>query len=191
MHQQAWYWPPKLVYLLTDLKTRYSNFVVSSLQDLVCVIRHWTACQCVVLFLFLFFQIQLSLKFSCDSFFICFLQCRLIFYSSYEIFFSKVLIQYSVLSKDHFVYASSQWEKILNCNIKSHWLGAYTKWSLHQHRNSHQGNKIILQLSCLQNENYYADEIIPYWKNLLSKYHTEGLFQYKDVLWNIQEAILK
>ena len=31
---------------------------------------------------------------------------------------------------DHFVYASSQWETTLQCNVVSHWLGAYTKWSL-------------------------------------------------------------
>ena len=30
----------------------------------------------------------------------------------------------------HFVYAPSQWETTLHCNVVSHWLGAYTKWSL-------------------------------------------------------------
>ena len=34
------------------------------------------------------------------------------------------------LSKDHFVYALSQWETALQCNAIFHWLGAYTKWSL-------------------------------------------------------------
>ena len=34
--------------------------------------------------------------------------------------------------KDHFVYAPSQWETTLQCKV-SHWLGAYTKWSLHAH----------------------------------------------------------
>ena len=33
--------------------------------------------------------------------------------------------------RDHFVYASSQWETTLQCNVVSHWLDAYTKWSLH------------------------------------------------------------
>ena len=32
--------------------------------------------------------------------------------------------------RDHFVYAPSQWETTLQCNIISHWLSAYTKWSL-------------------------------------------------------------
>ena len=32
--------------------------------------------------------------------------------------------------RDNFVYAPSQWETTLQCNVVSHWLGAYTKWSL-------------------------------------------------------------
>ena len=34
------------------------------------------------------------------------------------------------ISSDHFVYAPSQWETTLQCNVASHWLGAYTKWNL-------------------------------------------------------------
>ena len=34
------------------------------------------------------------------------------------------------LSRDHFVYAPSQWETTLQCNVVSHWLGAFTKLSL-------------------------------------------------------------
>ena len=30
----------------------------------------------------------------------------------------------------HFVYGPSQWVTTLHCNVVSHWLGAYTKWSL-------------------------------------------------------------
>ena len=30
----------------------------------------------------------------------------------------------------HFLYAPSQWETTLYCNVFSHWLAAYTKWSL-------------------------------------------------------------
>ena len=33
-------------------------------------------------------------------------------------------------TRGHFVYASSQWETMLPCNVVSHWLGAYTEWSL-------------------------------------------------------------
>ena len=32
--------------------------------------------------------------------------------------------------KDYSVYAPSQWEMALQCNAISHWLGAYTEWSL-------------------------------------------------------------
>ena len=32
--------------------------------------------------------------------------------------------------RDYFVYAPNQWETTLQCNIVSHWLGAYTKRSL-------------------------------------------------------------
>ena len=31
------------------------------------------------------------------------------------------------ISMDQFVYAPSQWETTLQCNVVSHWLGAYTK----------------------------------------------------------------
>ena len=33
--------------------------------------------------------------------------------------------------RDHFVYTPSQWETTLHCNVVSHWLRAFTKWSLH------------------------------------------------------------
>ena len=35
-----------------------------------------------------------------------------------------------MLDRDRFVYAPSQWEMPLECNVVSHWLGAYMKWSL-------------------------------------------------------------
>ena len=37
----------------------------------------------------------------------------------------------SYMYRDHFVYAPSQWETTLQCNVASHWLDAHTKWSLH------------------------------------------------------------
>ena len=39
-------------------------------------------------------------------------------------------IKYCLCNRDNFVYAPSQWETTLQCNVVSHWLGAYTKWSL-------------------------------------------------------------
>ena len=35
--------------------------------------------------------------------------------------------------RDQFVYVPSQWDKTLDCNIISHWLGTYTKWSLKEY----------------------------------------------------------
>ena len=32
--------------------------------------------------------------------------------------------------RDHSMYAPSQWEMALHCNAISHWLGAYSEWSL-------------------------------------------------------------
>ena len=42
------------------------------------------------------------------------------------------VIQLLTINRDHFVNAPSQWETMLQCNIVCHWLGAFTKWSLHQ-----------------------------------------------------------
>ena len=36
-----------------------------------------------------------------------------------------------LLYRDNFVYAPSQWEMTLDCNVFSHWLGAYKKLSLY------------------------------------------------------------
>ena len=33
--------------------------------------------------------------------------------------------------RDHFVYAPSQWDMVLQWNVDSHWLGTYTRWSLY------------------------------------------------------------
>ena len=35
-----------------------------------------------------------------------------------------------LMLRDHFVHMPSQWETMLQCNVVSHWLDAYTKWSL-------------------------------------------------------------
>ena len=46
----------------------------------------------------------------------------------YDLIYTLTL---EITFRDHFVYAPSQWETTLHCNIVSHWLGAYTKWSLY------------------------------------------------------------
>ena len=35
-----------------------------------------------------------------------------------------------IFYREHFMNASSQWEITLHCYVVSHWLGAYTNWSL-------------------------------------------------------------
>ena len=42
----------------------------------------------------------------------------------------SIYINYWCVIRGHFVYAPDQWETMLHCNVVSHWLGAYTKWSL-------------------------------------------------------------
>ena len=42
----------------------------------------------------------------------------------------QTLQRTTVLDRDHYVYAPNQWETTLQCNVVSHWLGAYTKWFL-------------------------------------------------------------
>ena len=41
-----------------------------------------------------------------------------------------------LIFRDYFAYAPSQWETTLHCNVVSHWLGAYTKWSLNLYQES-------------------------------------------------------
>ena len=38
-----------------------------------------------------------------------------------------------IRTQDHSVYAPSQWQTTIQCNVVSHWLGAYTNWSLYTH----------------------------------------------------------
>ena len=47
-------------------------------------------------------------------------------------------------TRDHFVNAPSQWEATLQCNVVSHWLGAFTKWSLKMYR----GDGTMYPLQC-------------------------------------------
>ena len=47
-------------------------------------------------------------------------------------------VKHSLQKRDHSVHAPGQWEMTLHCSVVSHWLGAYTKWSLQYFR----GNQI-------------------------------------------------
>ena len=51
---------------------------------------------------------------------------------AYLINYNIINVQYKDITiRDHFVYVPSQWETMLQCDVIFHWLGAYTKWSLH------------------------------------------------------------
>ena len=43
-------------------------------------------------------------------------------------------------SMDHFVYATSQWKMTLQCNVFSHWLGAYTDPALQMWRQEYSAS---------------------------------------------------
>ena len=41
------------------------------------------------------------------------------------------ILFFNTISRDHYVYARSQWERTLQCNV-FHWPNAYIKWSLNK-----------------------------------------------------------
>ena len=67
---------------------------------------------------------------------------------------TSISIMQQLFHRDHFVYVPSQWE-MLQCNTVSHWLGAYTKWSLF-HRQSWIMNNIL----CWSTRKFHRRNII-------------------------------
>ena len=66
--------------------------------------------------------------------------------------------------RDHFVYAPSQWETTLQCNVVSHWMGTYSKWSLYQASKIHvccgrAHSRLLNTLRLRQNGRHLADDI--------------------------------
>ena len=59
--------------------------------------------------------------------------------------------------RDDFVYAASQWETTLHCNVVSHWLGAYTKCSL-QWPVSYSSSRQYLPLLAFNDTNIFLQE---------------------------------
>ena len=47
-----------------------------------------------------------------------------------DVFIHIITRCFTAITMDHFVYALSQWETTLQCNVASHWLGACTEWLL-------------------------------------------------------------
>ena len=86
----------------------------------------------------------------------------------------------NLIIRDHFVNTPSQWETMLRCNIFSHWLGAYIKWSLlvvifwggisvcitrqptHNHEHSAETRCILL---------YFSIFTLLFFQNLLKQYN--------------------
>ena len=66
--------------------------------------------------------------------FLCFIVAILrLFVDQYDNFSHVALLAPEVI-RDHLVYEPSQWETTLYCNVFSDWLGAYTIWSLGNHK---------------------------------------------------------
>ena len=62
--------------------------------------------------------------------------------------------------RDHLVYALSQWETTLRCNVVSHWLGAYTKWFLASNLSNVSGESV----SCVwdRDKRYHSTNLLKY-----------------------------
>ena len=72
------------------------------------------------------------------------------------------VIRFRVHHRDHFVYAPSQWET-LHCNSISHWLGAYTKWSLnHHYQRRHIHNGCCRCCCCWYDDVMLHDDVIKF-----------------------------
>ena len=64
--------------------------------------------------------------------------CVCVFYEHLQFFHKILTSRYyfsnwqpkSCMTRDDYVYGSCQWEATLQCNVISHWQGAYSKWSL-------------------------------------------------------------
>ena len=58
------------------------------------------------------------------------------------------------LTRDHFEHAPSQLETRLHCNVISHWLGAYTKWSLFNRKLNEQNQVLFHRRCCTKYKNW-------------------------------------
>ena len=80
--------------------------------------------------------LEWQLDFVCLKF--CYSEVPLYYGSiQHNIVHSTILVQVEH-SRNHSVYAPSQWETTLQCNVVSHWLNACTEWSLHRVDSEHK-----------------------------------------------------
>ena len=68
------------------------------------------------------------------------------------------------LDRDHFVYAPSQWETTLQCNVVSHWLGAFTKWALLLDYNGYFSITGMVCVVMLLIVNHFLHLCVYFWK---------------------------
>ena len=115
----------------------------------------------------------------------------------------------TIKTRDHFVYAPIQWETVLHCNVVSHWLGAYTKWSLQMRHWKNKGIglsfwkwRIMNSRNCPTNTKprlsmpLYFHSFISIYKHLIPKVNTTscGLHSFKyqiAKLWNEMPSHIK
>ena len=68
------------------------------------------------------------------------------------------------------LYAPSQWETTLQCNVVSHWLGAYTKWSLY-HTFPHYWDTYLHRIFDISPPRCECHTIVPQTLVISSAYH--------------------
>ena len=105
--------PYDIQHVVPYIHSSYSCLILAqsscySLQGISTAIPWTQLCKCVMTYIII--PERCGLEFQCVIF--------------------KCTIVFSFISRAHCVNMPSQWEMVLHCNIVSHWLGAYIKWSL-------------------------------------------------------------
>ena len=75
---------------------------------------------------------------------------------------------------DHFVYAPSQWKTTLQCNVVSHWLGAYTKLSIEMASISDGSEQYLSPYSRVRHGGGHMMPYPRYWSGIPLQWHSTG-----------------
>ena len=112
---------------------------------------------------------------------------------------SGLMFSLATICRAHSVHAPCQWETTLHCNVVSHWLGAYTKWSLYiwLHKTYiiswYQGNS-LLKYTGMFSHLYviffrkYLD-IVVFCSCIFFSWHWAGVRNYEPSPWKTQGPI--
>ena len=92
--------------------------------------------------------------------------------------------------RDRSVHAPSQWETMLQCNVVSHWLGAYTKWSLRYLKLSQQSKKILSNRSGRHSLHHIYSTSNTTWLNIVIPTYTLSLLRKKTEFFNYYIKLL-